>query len=78
MRGEVFEVAFALGEKRVVHGLVVISSSPEPLPVGLALQRSICPSLNFALDIARVMECLHSNGIIHRELKPGKVLSSIL
>ncbi|KAF9609067.1 hypothetical protein IFM89_012507 [Coptis chinensis] len=31
------------------------------------------PSLNFALDIARVMECLHSNGIIHRDLKPGNV-----
>ncbi|KAF9611486.1 hypothetical protein IFM89_032456 [Coptis chinensis] len=40
--------------------------------------RPRCPdlqtSLNFALEIARVMECLHSNGIIHRDLKPGNVL----
>ncbi|TXG58960.1 hypothetical protein EZV62_016789 [Acer yangbiense] len=28
-------------------------------------------ALNFALDIARAMECLHANMIIHRDLKPG-------
>lgn len=28
-------------------------------------------ALNYALDIARAMECLHANVIIHRDLKPG-------
>lgn len=27
--------------------------------------------LNYALDIARALECLHVNNIIHRDLKPG-------
>ncbi|GLJ13430.1 hypothetical protein SUGI_0212120 [Cryptomeria japonica] len=31
-------------------------------------------ALTFALDIARVMECLHLNGIIHRDLKPDNLL----
>lgn len=31
-------------------------------------------ALSFALDIARVMECLHGNGIIHRDLKPDNLL----
>uniref|UniRef100_A0A0C9QN92 TSA: Wollemia nobilis Ref_Wollemi_Transcript_18873_2621 transcribed RNA sequence n=1 Tax=Wollemia nobilis TaxID=56998 RepID=A0A0C9QN92_9CONI len=31
-------------------------------------------ALTFALDIARVMECLHRNGIIHRDLKPDNLL----
>ncbi|XP_042509178.1 serine/threonine/tyrosine-protein kinase HT1-like [Macadamia integrifolia] len=28
---------------------------------------------NFALDISRAMECLHRNGIIHRNLKPSNI-----
>ncbi|KAH9313893.1 hypothetical protein KI387_022520, partial [Taxus chinensis] len=39
---------------------------PKPLDLHLAL--------TFALDIARVMECLHGNGIIHRDLKPDNLL----
>lgn len=31
-------------------------------------------ALTYALDIARVMECLHANGIIHRDLKPDNLL----
>ncbi|KAK1563755.1 hypothetical protein Q3G72_032390 [Acer saccharum] len=31
-------------------------------------------ALNFALDIARAMECLHANMIIHRDLKPDNLL----
>ncbi|KAG8377118.1 hypothetical protein BUALT_Bualt09G0135200 [Buddleja alternifolia] len=31
-------------------------------------------ALNFALDIARAMDCLHTNGIIHRDLKPDNLL----
>lgn len=38
--------------------------------------RTIDPklSINFALDIARVMEYLHANGIIHRDLKPSNLI----
>lgn len=28
-------------------------------------------AINFALDIAQAMECLHAHGIIHHDLKPG-------
>ncbi|GLT41745.1 hypothetical protein SLA2020_157880 [Shorea laevis] len=31
-------------------------------------------ALNFALDIAQAMECLHANWIIHRDLKPDNLL----
>ncbi|PHT29499.1 hypothetical protein CQW23_30909 [Capsicum baccatum] len=30
--------------------------------------------LNYALDIARALECLHVNNIIHRDLKPDNLL----
>lgn len=44
----------------------MMSLRPKQLDLHLAL--------TFALDIARVMECLHGNGIIHRDLKPDNLL----
>lgn len=32
-------------------------------------------AIGFVLDNARAMECLHSHGIIHHDLKPGNPLS---
>ncbi|XAR68720.1 Dual-specificity kinase [Bertholletia excelsa] len=31
-------------------------------------------AINFSLDVARAMDCLHTNGIIHRDLKPDNLL----
>ncbi|GAV67483.1 Pkinase_Tyr domain-containing protein [Cephalotus follicularis] len=31
-------------------------------------------ALNFSIDIARAMECLHASGIIHRDLNPDNLL----
>lgn len=42
-------------------------------PGALALEQSI----SFALDISQVMEYLHENGIIHRDLRPGNSFSLV-
>ncbi|KAL6540810.1 hypothetical protein OROMI_024693 [Orobanche minor] len=82
-------VKWAVSQLKMLFGPKFIGACKEPVMViatelllGGTLRKYLINSraldirvaIGFALDIARVMECMHSHGFIHRDLKPENLV----